>query len=406
MDEFGMGSGAIDSIAGPTRNIWRDSLDSEKRWHIAGGSSGGSAVAVATGTCCACVSMRVQLQQQCIKLFLFNFSALGSDTGGSVRNPASYCGLIGLKPTYGLVSRNGLIPLVNSMDVPGILTRTADDCAEILNAIAGPDELDSTCVQRPFKPIQLTQAERITMENIKIGIPKEYHCDGLSASVLQTWIKIADILEDAGAQVKQISLPHTSYSIFVYTILNQCEVSSNMSRFDGIEFGYRAKEWSSTEQFFATNRQVGLNKVVKNRILAGNYFLLASNYDKYFEKALRVRRLISDDFVNVFQCDESDAQKVDVILTPTTLTDAPIYQDFVQSNNRDQCAVQDFCTQPANMAGIPAIAVPIRLSDKGLPLSLQLMGPKFSEQTLLTVAKWIESQVNFPHFQHTQTQQI
>lgn len=291
------------------------------------------------------------------------------------------------------------------MDVPGILTRTTDDCAEILNAIAGPDELDSTCVQRPFKPIQLTEAERITMTNIKIGIPKEYHCDGLSASVLQTWIKIADILEDAGAQVKQISLPHTAYSIFVYTILNQCEVSSNMSRFDGIEFGYRTKEWSSTEQFFATNRQVGFNKVVKNRILAGNYFLLESNYDKYFEKALRVRRLISNDFVNVFHCDDSDAQKVDVILTPTTLTDAPVYQDFVQSNNRDQCAVQDFCTQPANMAGIPAIAVPIRLSDKGLPLSLQLMGPKFSEQTLLTVAKWIEGQVNFPHFQHTQQTQ-
>lgn len=293
--------------------------------------------------------------------------------------------------------------MVNSLDVPGILTRTADDCAEILNAIAGPDELDSTCVQRPFKPIQLKEAEQITMKNIKIGIPKEYHCEGLSASVLQTWIKIADILEDAGAQVKQISLPNTAHSIFVYTIFNHCEVNSNMSRYDGIEYGYRTKEWSSTEQFFAINRQVGFSKVVKNRILSGNYFLLKSNYDLYFEKALRVRRLISDDFANVFECDENDAQKVDVILTPTTLTDAPAYQDFVKSTNRDQCAVQDFCTQPANMAGIPAISVPIRLSEKGMPLSLQLMGPKFSEETLLTVAKWIESQVNFPHFQHTQT---
>lgn len=302
------------------------------------------------------------------------------------------------------MSRHGLIPLVNSMDVPGILTRSTDDCAEILNAIAGPDDLDSTCVRRPFKPIQLKEADQINVKNIKIGIPKEYHCDGLSSSVLKTWVKIADILEDAGAQVKSISLPNTSYSIFVYTILNQCEVNSNMSRYDGIEYGYRTTEWSSTEQFFAINRQVGFNKVVKNRILTGNYFLLKANYDKYFEKALRVRRLIADDFNNVFHCDENDAQKVDVILTPTTLTDAPIYQDFVQSTNRDQCAVQDFCTQPANMAGIPAISVPIRLSERRLPLSLQLMGPKFSEETLLTVAKWIESQVNFPHFQHTETQ--
>lgn len=290
------------------------------------------------------------------------------------------------------------------MDVPGILTRTTDDCVEILNAIAGPDALDSTCVLRPFKSIQLKEADEITMKNIRIGIPKEYHCDGLSASVLQTWKKVADILEDAGARVKEISLPNTAYSIFVYTILNQCEVTSNMSRYDGIEFGYRTKEWTSTEQFFATNRQIGFNKVVKNRILTGNYFLLKSNYDKYFEKALQVRRLISDDFNNVFRGDENE--KIDVILTPTTLTDAPIYQDFVESTNRDQCAIQDFCTQPANMAGIPAIAVPIRLSEKGLPLSLQLMGPKFSEEMLLTVAKWIESQVNFPHFHHhKQTQQ-
>lgn len=288
------------------------------------------------------------------------------------------------------------------MDVPGILTRTTDDCVEILNAIAGSDDLDSTCIQRPFNRIQLKGADQISVKNIRIGIPKEYHCDGLSSSVLQTWMKIADLLEDAGAQVKEISMPNTAYSIFVYTILNQCEVSSNMSRYDGIEFGYRTKEWSSTEQFFAINRQIGFNRVVKNRILAGNYFLLKQNYDKYFEKALRVRRLISDDFRNVF--DDDEREKVDVLLTPTTLTDAPIYQDFVKSTNRDQCAVQDFCTQPANMAGIPAVTVPIRLSEKGLPLSVQLMGPAFSEEMLLTVAKWIENEINFPHFHHTQTQ--
>lgn len=327
-----------------------------------------------------------------------SLSALGSDTGGSVRNPASYCGVVGLKPTYGLVSRFGLVPLVNSMDVPGILTRTVDDCAEVLNAVAGPDPKDSTCSSRPFKKISLQNGEDISLKGVRIGIPVEYHCDGLSDSVLQTWTKVADMLEDAGAKVRQISLPNTVYSIFVYTILNQCEVSSNMSRYDGIEFGYRTKEWTSTEQFFATNRQIGFSKVVKNRILTGNFFMLQENYDKYFEKALKVRRLIADDFRRAFGEIGNEDNAADIILTPTTLSDAPVYQEFVKHSNRDQCAVQDFCSQPANMAGIPAISIPIRLSETDLPLSLQLMGPKFSEEKLLTVAKWIEKEVNFPHF--------
>lgn len=276
------------------------------------------------------------------------YRALGSDTGGSVRNPASYCGVVGLKPTYGLVSRHGLIPLVNSMDVPGILTRTIDDCVEVLNAIGGPDSLDPTCVTKPFSPIQLN--DDISVKNIQIGIPKEYHCNNLSPDVLQTWIKVADLLEDAGANVNEISLPNTASSIFVYTILNQCEVNSNKARYDGIEYGYRTKEWNSTEQFFANNRQFGFNKVVKNRILSGNYFLLKNNYEKYFEKALKVRRLICNDFDRVF-CNENNEKNIDLILTPTTLSDAPLYQEFVKSSNRDQCAVQDFCTQPANMAG-------------------------------------------------------
>lgn len=278
------------------------------------------------------------------------FSALGSDTGGSVRNPASYCGLIGLKPTYGLVSRHGLIPLVNSMDVPGILTRTVDDCVTILNAIAGPDTKDSTCLRKTFNAIDLKSADEISMKNIRIGIPKEYHCDGLSKDVLDTWIKVADLFEDAGADVKEISLPNTASSIFVYTILNQAEVNSNMARYDGIEYGYRTKEWGSTEQFFAINRQIGFNSVLKNRILCGNYFLLSKNYEKYYMKALKVRRMISNDFQNIFT-NKDKTKNIDAILTPTTLTDAPLYEEFVKNSNRDQCAVQDYCTQAANMAG-------------------------------------------------------
>lgn len=366
MDQYGMGSGTVDSIFGPTRNCWDTDSEGDD-YRIAGGSSGGSAVAVASGIC---------------------FAALGSDTGGSTRNPASYCGVVGFKPSYGLLSRHGLIPLVNSMDVPGILTRTVDDCLTVFNTIAGPDDRDSTTIKTAFKPISIPDAANISLKGLKVGIPVEYHCDGLSDEVLSTWTKVADMLEDAGATVKPVSLPYTSASIFVYSILNQCEVASNMARYDGIEFGHRSDEDASTEQLYAKSRAEGFNGVVKNRILGGNFFLLRRNYDKYFDKALKVRRLIANDFDRSFQ-------EVDILLTPTTLSDAPRYSEFIQSNNRDQCAVQDFCTQPANMGGIPALSLPIRLSEQKLPISLQLMAPNFSEKRLFEVAKWIEDQVNF-----------
>ncbi|XP_037946021.1 glutamyl-tRNA(Gln) amidotransferase subunit A, mitochondrial [Teleopsis dalmanni] len=372
MDQFAMGSGTVDSVYGPTKNVWSEDL-TENNWRISGGSSGGSASAVAAGIC---------------------YAAIGSDTGGSTRNPASYCGIVGLKPTYGLISRNGLIPLVNSMDVPGILTRNITDCVEVLNVIAGPDEKDSTTIKKSFHKIHVPPLEKIDIRNLRIGIPKEYHCPGLSVEVLDTWKKIADILEVAGAKVSQVSLPHTAASIFVYSILNQCEVASNMARYDGIEYGHRAEDEHSTEQLYAKTRAQGFNSVVKTRILTGNYFLLKRNYEKYFEKALRVRRLIAEDFKNVFQPVDI-ANQVDILLTPTTLTEAPLYKDFIQQTNRDQCAVQDFCTQPANMAGIPAISLPIRLSSNGLPISLQLMSRSLGEELLFKVARWIEAQVQF-----------
>lgn len=302
--------------------------------------------------------------------------------------------MVGLKPTYGLCSRHGLIPLVNSMDVPGIFTRSVSDCVDVLNAVAGPDPLDSTIIREPFKTLQLPEVDQIDLRSVRIGIPKEYHCDGLSAEVLETWTKVADLLESAGARVQQVSLPNTAASIFVYSILNQCEVASNMARYDGIEYGHRAADERSTEQLYAQSRAEGFNHVVKTRILTGNFFLLRKNYDHYFEKALRVRRLIAEDFTRVFNGQSTD-DKVDILLTPTTLSDAPLYKDFVTQSNRDQCAVQDFCTQPANMAGIPAVSIPIRLSKAGLPLSLQLMSNSLNEQLLLTVARWIEAQVKF-----------
>lgn len=362
LDQFGMGSGTVDSIFGPTKNIWSENFDEPR---ICGGSSGGSASAVAAQFCSV---------------------ALGSDTGGSTRNPASYCGVIGFKPTYGLLSRHGLIPLVNSMDVPGLLTKCVDDCVDIFNILAGPDCHDSTTVKTKFPPVALKNG--FNPKNLRIGLPKEYHCENLSAEVLETWMKMADFLEQNGAIVKEISMPYTSASIFVYSILNQCEVSSNMARYDGIEFGHRADDESSTENLYAKTRFEGFNDVVKNRILAGNYFLLRKNYEKYFLKALKVRRLVSDDFSKAFA-------DVDMLLTPTTLSDAPLLSDFANNHNRDQCAVQDFCTCPANMAGVPALSIPVKLSSNKLPLSLQLMGPKFSEELLFNVAKFIEDSVEF-----------
>ncbi|XP_076390633.1 glutamyl-tRNA(Gln) amidotransferase subunit A, mitochondrial isoform X2 [Megachile rotundata] len=385
LDEFGMGSGTIDSYYGPTKNLWNSdvlenyyscSSDSEKHctsssnensWYIAGGSSGGSAVAVATRSC---------------------YAALGSDTGGSTRNPASYCGLIGLKPTYGLVSRYGLIPLVNSMDVPGILARNVDDALLVLNTIAGPDEADSTCVRREYVPFNLP--DTINISNFRIGIPNEYKQTSISPEIQECWEELSQFLTEAGASVVPVSLPHTSYSIMCYTVLNRCDVTSNLARYDGIEYGYRAEESDSLQELYRKTRTEGFGKVVKERILVGNYFLLEENYDQYYIKAMKIRRLISDDFEALWN------NNIDFVLTPTTLTEAPKYNEFMSLDNQTQCLIQDYCTQPANMAGIPAVNVPIKLSKKGLPLSLQLMAPSFHEKGLLTLAKWIEQRVQFP----------
>ncbi|EFN87591.1 Glutamyl-tRNA(Gln) amidotransferase subunit A-like protein [Harpegnathos saltator] len=391
LDEFAMGSGTIDSLYGPTRNLWgsevlsrfysyksdasqvaSEEAQGKDTWRIAGGSSGASAVALATGTC---------------------YAALGSDTGGSTRNPASYCGLVGLKPTYGLVSRYGLIPLLNSMDVPGILARTVDDAALILNAIAGPDPADSTTVQKEYQPIILP--ETIDLSNLSIGIPKEYGVRGISEEVQACWDEVSRHLAEAGANIVPVSLPHTDYSIVCYSVLNRCDVASNLACYDGIEYGHRADEWTTAHELYKKTRSEGFNDVVKGRILVGNYFLLAKNYEEYYVKAMKMRRLIAQDFDVLWD------NNVDLLLTPTTLTEAPRYDHFVSLDNQTQCLIQDHCTQPANMAGLPAVNVPIKLSRAGLPLSLQLMAPSFHEHRLLTVAKWIEQTVRFPRLELT-----
>ncbi|XP_013403306.1 glutamyl-tRNA(Gln) amidotransferase subunit A, mitochondrial [Lingula anatina] len=432
LDEFAMGSGSLDSVYGPVRNPWKytfqnyeankqddlnkqslrfsnkgnsanhknniqsesiknsdstngqngssgipedmdvsDTRSEECDWYVSGGSSGGSAVAVATGTA---------------------FAALGSDTGGSVRIPASYCGVVGFKPTYSLLSRYGLIPLVNSLDVPGILTKTVDDTVIMLNVLAGHDVHDSTTMTDPYKPVLAVDfPEKISLKGLHIGIPKEYHAPGLASDVLSAWDKAADLFEAHGATVSEVSLPHTRFSIVCYSILCACEVSSNMARYDGIEFGHRAQNAdASTEALYAASRHEGFNDVVRGRILAGNYFLLNKNYDTYFIQAQKVRKLISEDFACVFSVG------VDVLLTPTTLTGAPKYSWYKREDNRTRTEQQDVFTQPINMAGLPAVSVPASLSDEGVPIGLQFIGPMFSEQKLLTVARWFEQQVHFP----------
>ncbi|XP_056014404.1 glutamyl-tRNA(Gln) amidotransferase subunit A, mitochondrial-like isoform X2 [Ostrea edulis] len=378
MDEFAMGSGSTDSIFGPVRNPWNYNFcqlqhtgGSEEQggsadWHIAGGSSGGSAVAIATGTC---------------------FGAFGSDTGGSTRNPAAYCGVVGFKATYGRLSRHGLIPLVNSLDVPGILTRSVDDASLIFNAVAGHDVRDATSVTDPLE--KFTLPDDISVKDLHIGIPKEYHAPGLSLCVLDAWRRAADMFENAGAKVTQVSLPHTQYSIICYGVLCCAEVASNMSRYDGIEYGHRANVQDSTEELYAVTRHEGFNNVVRGRILAGNFFLLRRNYDDYFIKAQKVRRLIAEDFRKVFE------GGVDILLTPTTLTEAPTYSWFTKEDNRTRAEEQDVFTQPINMAGVPAITVPASLSPSGLPIGLQFVGPNFHDRQVLTVAKWFEQQTNF-----------
>ncbi|KAF5904232.1 glutamyl-tRNA(Gln) amidotransferase subunit A, mitochondrial, partial [Clarias magur] len=330
LDEFAMGSGSTDGACGPVRNPWSyaalyrslsHGADPDTDWVITGGSSGGSAAAVAS---------------------LTSFFALGSDTGGSTRNPGSLCGVVALKPSYGLLSRHGLIPLVNSMDVPGIMSRSVHDAAITLRVLQGRDVKDSTTVHAPKSPSALPQ--EFDVRGVCVGIPKEYHAPGLSAETLSEWTRVADMFERAGARVCEVSLPHTRYSIVCYHVLCCCEVASNMARFDGLQYGHRSAEESSTEALYATTRHEGFNDVVRRRVLSGNYFLLKQNYERYFMKAQQIRRLITEDFRHVF------SSGIDVLLTPTTLSDAATYSDFIQEDNRTRSAQDDIFTQPVNLA--------------------------------------------------------
>ncbi|CAC9598484.1 Aspartyl-tRNA(Asn) amidotransferase subunit A (EC 6.3.5.6) @ Glutamyl-tRNA(Gln) amidotransferase subunit A (EC 6.3.5.7) [uncultured Gammaproteobacteria bacterium] len=358
MDEFAMGSSNENSFYGAVKNPW----DKNK---APGGSSGGSAAAVADG--------------------LSSF-ATGTDTGGSIRQPASLCGITGLKPTYGRVSRYGMIAYASSLDQAGPLTKTAEDAAMVLNTIAGFDEKDSTSVDREVP--DYTQNLNDSIKGLTIGLPKEFFADGLDDGVDTAIMAAVKEFEALGASVKEISLPNSKYAIPTYYIVAPCECSSNLSRMDGVRFGHRCDNPKDLEDLYLRSRTEGFGEEVKRRIMIGTYALSAGYYDAYYLKAQKTRHLISDDFKQAFE-------KVDVIMgpvSPTTAFDLGSFKDPVSMY------LADIYTLSANLAGLPGMSIPAGFSQK-MPVGLQLIGNYWSESKLLNIAHQFQQATNH----HTQT---
>lgn len=345
-DEFAMGSSNENSAFGFVRNP----VDTER---VPGGSSGGSAAAVAAALCDA---------------------ALGTDTGGSIRQPAAFCGVIGLKPTYGRVSRFGLTAFASSFDSIGLFANNIYDAALILETISGKDEKDSTSTELP---VPAYTAKLKQSDKFRIGIPKEYFAEGLASDIRAAIEKVISKLKVNGFEIMDISLPHTEYTIATYYLLTTAEASSNLARYDGTRFGFRSDEFDSLISMYKKTRSKGFGSEVKRRIMLGTYVLSAGYYDAYYRKAQKVRRLIKNDFDQAFQ-------KVDVILTPTTPTTA--FKIGEKSNDPLQMYLSDIFTTSANLAGIPGISIPIGRDSSNLPIGLQILANQFEEEKLFQMA--------------------
>jgi aspartyl-tRNA(Asn)/glutamyl-tRNA(Gln) amidotransferase subunit A len=346
LDEFAMGSSAENSAFFSTRNPWNTDC-------VPGGSSGGSAAAVAADQCIA---------------------ALGTDTGGSIRQPAACCGIVGLKPSYGRVSRYGVIAFASSMDQVGPMTKDVTDCALLLEAIAGYDPADSTSVNRPVPPYGAALTGDI--KGMRLGIPKEYFVSGMQPEVEQAVRRAIDLLEKNGAVLTEISLPHTEYAVAVYYIVATAEASSNLGRYDGMRYGYRAPAKDLTETYMLT-REAGFGPEVKRRIMLGTYVLSAGYYDAYYLQAQRVRALIKQDFDEVFR-------RCDAIVTPT----APSTAFKLGEKTQDPLLMylSDIYTISINLAGLPALSLPCGFDATGLPIGMQIIGKYFDEPNLLRLA--------------------
>lgn len=363
MDEFAMGSANITSTYGPCINPWRRN-DAPEKQLVPGGSSGGSSAAVAAR---------------------LGFMATGTDTGGSIRQPAAFTGIVGIKPTYGRCSRFGVVAFASSLDQAGPMTRTVRDAAISLQAMAGHDPKDSTSATLAVPDFEAVIG--LGVKGLRVGLPKEYSIEGLDPEIGAAWQKGVEILKAAGAQIVNVSLPHSKYALPAYYIIAPAEASSNLARYDGVRFGLRVlEEGDSLNDMYEKTRAAGFGAEVKRRILIGTYVLSAGYYDAYYKKAQKVRALIAQDFKNAFtQCD--------ILLTPTAPSDA-----FAIGENQDDplaMYMNDVFTIPASLAGLPGLALPIGLSKAGLPLGLQLIGRAFDEETVFKVADVIEREAGF-----------
>jgi aspartyl-tRNA(Asn)/glutamyl-tRNA(Gln) amidotransferase subunit A len=356
MDEFAMGSSTENSGYHITHNPW----DLNR---IPGGSSGGSAAAVAADEC---------------------IGALGTDTGGSIRQPAACCGVVGMKPTYGRVSRYGLVAFASSLDQIGPITKDVEDCAILMNAISGYDPCDSTSVNAEVPDYK--QSLKKDVKGVRIGIPEEYFVEGMDPEVEKSVRDAIDSFKSWGAEIEKISLPHTEYAVAIYYIIATAEASSNLARYDGVKYGLRSKGYRDLMEMYHQTRALGFGKEVKRRIILGAYVLSAGYYEAYYRKASQVRTLIRKDFEEAFQ-------KVDVIVAPTAPT--PAFRIGEKTGNPLQMYLCDVLTIPVNMAGIPAISIPCGFNREGLPIGLQIMGKHFDEGMLLRVAYAFEQNTDF-----------
>ena len=356
MDEFAMGSSTESSYFKKTKNPWNLNK-------VPGGSSGGSAAAVAANM----VPW-----------------ALGSDTGGSIRQPASLCGVVGLKPTYGLVSRYGLVAFASSLDQIGPITKDVRDSAMLLSLIAGHDEKDTT--SEPIEKKDYTEALKNDVKGLKIGVPKEFFGEGINEEVKKELTKAIEIYKELGAEIEEFSLDVAKYALATYYIIACAEASSNLGRFDGIRYGYRTPEYSNLKEIYKKSRSEGFGPEVKRRIILGTYVLSSGYYDAYYKKAQQVRTLVSNEFSKAFE-------KYDVILTPTSPVTA--FNIGEKSNNPLEMYLADICTVSVNIAGVPAISIPCGVDSNGLPIGMQLIGNKFEEEKILNAAYTFEQKVKF-----------
>ena len=356
MDEFAMGSSTETSYFGPTKNPW----DVER---VPGGSSGGSAAATAASLC---------------------LGSIGTDTGGSIRQPASFCGVVGMKPTYGRVSRFGMIAFASSLDQAGPITKTVEDAAIILNVISGHDPMDSTCVNTQAPDYTLSLRDDI--KGVKVGVPREYFIPGMDKEVEEATKKAIALVDDLGGEIVEISLPHTEYAVVTYYIIAPSEASSNLARYDGVKYGYRTANAETLRDMYFKTRAEGFGSEVKRRIMLGTYALSAGYYDAYYLKAQRVRTLIKKDFDEAFE-------KVDVIMAPTAPEVA--FRFGEKTGDPIKMYLSDVLTIPCNIAGLPGISVPCGFSSDGLPIGIQVLGKPFDEGSVLHVAHAYEQRAGW-----------